>query len=362
MPGRRSYRRCVDLGTKLVHNIMNPRHIQQFIRSTLGRLALSYLAIIMVMSVGFSVVFYNTTAHELGRQLPPSTFFQNNGFDNDNRVEPQVNKFFEDRISEGREALLLRLVLLNMLTLAVGSMLSYYLAKRTLQPIEENVEAQAQFVSDASHELRTPLTVLQMTNEVALRREKMTVKDAKDVLRQNIVEVAKLQTLTDSLLRLARQNKYDMALTSLLLQHVATDAINKVVQQALEKDIVVKDAVPHVTVLGDAQSLSQAVAILLDNAIKYSPKGSTIYVEGRAQGKFGYLTVRDEGQGIEAVDLPHIFDRFYRADQSRNKHKIDGYGIGLSLAQKIIEQHKGTITVESVPHKGATFIIKLPLA
>jgi two-component system sensor histidine kinase CiaH len=345
--------------------------LKLFVQSATTRLALSYLAIIMLMSIGFSVVFYNTSAHELGRPIPQESSDNsgrgsNSGHSSDDHpryvYDPQFEAFLQQRADEGRRALLIRLTYLNVLALLGGSALSYYLARRTLKPIEENMESQAQFVSDASHELRTPLTALQTTNEVALRKPKLSAIDTKDLLLHNVAEVAKLQALTNGLLRLARPDSNHIVRSSISLQAVASDAMNALIAAAQAKQIVVEDSVPDIKVLGDTQALGQVVVILLDNAIKYSPEGSTIKLGGAQHGKFGVLTIQDEGQGIAAKDLPHIFDRFYRADQSRDKQKVDGYGIGLALAKKITEQLGGEITATSIEDKGSNFAVKLALA
>lgn len=341
---------------------MDITKLKQFFSSATGRLAASYLAIIMLMSIGFSVVFYHASSHELGRQIPPPSVFGMRHFSEFRGSGPRFDEFFARRIAEGRRALFARLMLLNLLALGGGSVLSYYLARRTLQPIEASLEAQAQFISDASHELRTPLTAIQTANEVALRRPKISTDEAKDILRDNVAEVAKLKSLTDGLLRLAKQDKGDIILVPISLQEVAAEAMNSVVAAAVQKGITVDDAVPDTKVLADKSALSQALVILLDNAIKYSPPKSAIQLKGGRQGKYGYIRVHDEGPGIATSDLPHIFDRFYRADQARNKQKVDGYGIGLALAKKIIDQHHGEISVTSREDEGAVFTFRIPLA
>jgi len=338
--------------------------VRSFARTSTARLSLSYLAIIMLMSIGFSIVFYNASSHELGR--PPrddsSQSADPTGFGPRYARDPQFDEFLQQRAEEGRQALRNRLIVLNLAALAAGCALSYYLARRTLQPIEANMEAQAQFVSDASHELRTPLTALQTTNEVALRKPKLSAAEARDLLEHNVAEVAKLQSLTDGLLKLARQDNQPVSHSPVSLQEVTGDAMNTIIHQAQAKDIAIEDNVPPMLVSGDQPSLSQAVVILLDNAVKYSPQGSTVHLSASQQGKYALLAVRDAGQGISAKDLPHIFDRFYRADQSRNKQTVDGYGIGLSMAKKIIDQHHGEIIASSVEGKGSAFTLKLPLS
>jgi two-component system sensor histidine kinase CiaH len=327
------------------------------------RLALSYLAIIMLMSIGFSAIFYTASAHELGRQLPPPSLYEQHDADGGGRgPRPEVKEFFQTRIAEGRRTLLIRLVLINISALGVGSYVSYYLARRTLRPIEANMEAQAQFVSDASHELRTPLTAMQVTNEVALRRHSLPATDARIIITQNLEDVRKLQDLTNALLRLSVQNSDALRPASVSLQDVASEAINRVAASAQVKHISIEETVPPIKVMADKASLVQAVVVLLDNAIKYSSAGSSVKVDGAHKGKHVVFRVSDEGPGVNADDIPHIFDRFYRADKSRNQMQTEGYGIGLALAKKIIDQHGGEISVVSTEGKGATFSIKLPLA
>lgn len=335
------------------------RRFGAWLRTATVRLALSYLAIIMVMSLAFSVVFYHASARELARQLPPSSLFET---EFGNFRPPRFNAFFEDRIAEGRQALLRRLVLLNMLTLLAGGALSYYLARRTLRPIEQAMEAQSQFVSDASHELRTPLTAIQTVNEVALRRKQLTAEAAREIIEHNVAEVVKLRALTDGLLKLARNDSASVVTSAVSLQDVVSQAMEQVVPLAQAKEIAVDDQVEPVMVVAERQALQQVVVILLDNAIKYGPDGSTVFLTSQTRGRFGYLKVRDQGPGIRPYDQRRIFDRFYRADQSRSKHVVEGHGIGLSLAKQIVQSFDGDISVSSSVGTGSTFTVKLPLA
>jgi two-component system sensor histidine kinase CiaH len=338
--------------------------------STTSRLALTYLMIIMVMSVGFSIVFYNTSYHELGRQIPPPHSNYTNDYrtnvapqDAGNGTQPtSLNGFLHQRISEGRHNLLMELIALNIGALVLGSIVSYQLARRTLEPIEAAMEAQAQFVSDASHELRTPLTAIQASNEVALRKTSLTLAQAKEVIRNNTEDALRLQELSEGLLRLARQKNQVLELEPVSLQTAAGDAMNHIVKIATLKQIAVEDNVPDIAVLGDKSGLTQIAAILLDNAIKYSHEMGTIYLEGQQKGKFGYLTVRDEGIGIPEAELPHVFQRFYRVDTARTQGDRPGYGLGLSIAKKLILQQRGDLTVASELGKGSSFTIRLPLA
>jgi len=241
------------------------------------------------------------------------------------------------------------------------------------------MDAQAQFVSDASHELRTPLTALQTTNEVALRKTKLTEAEARDLLSHNVAEVAKLQALTTALLKLAKSDGSDITHVPVSLQQDSSEAMNMIISAAQAKEITIDDNVPDIKVLGDHMALAQCIAILLDNAVKYSPDGSQIRLSGGHGTRTGFVRVQDHGAGIAAKDLPHIFDRFYRADQSRTRSnkttgkaaergtqndstQPDGYGIGLSLAKKLAHQMDGEILASSTEGKGSIFTIRLPLA
>lgn len=333
--------------------------LRSFLRSTTARLAVSYLAVIMVLSLSFSFVIYKTSSHELDRQIPPSSLFTaGSGVAGD---DFGYHHFFEQRADEARGRLIGRLVLLNLLVLVVGAGLSYYLARRTLEPIEDAMAAQSRFVTDASHELRTPLTAILTSNEVALRKPRLNLAQAKQVIASNIEEMSRLKLLSDGLLSLSRQD-VPIDPKPISLQDCAAEAMNQVLAAAQAKHIAIDDKVPKLKVMGDAAGLTQAITILLDNAIKYSPEKSTIYLEAGKDDKQASLTVRDEGIGIAASDLPYIFDRFYRADLARTASTNGGHGIGLSIAHKIVDQHQGQLSVASTPKKGSAFTIKIPLA
>ena len=347
---------------------MNWPAVKRFTSSSNGRLAASYLSVIMSMSLGYSLVLYITSAHALQRQVPPPGVMQQYRGEmsvegGDVIVTPQpINSFFQERIDEGRRELVHRLILLNLVTLVAGGGLSYYLARRSLRPIEQNMDAQSQFVSDASHELRTPLTTLQTSNEVALRNPKLTLGQSKELITQNIEEIAKLQALTDGLLTLARPESGQLTVGPVALQDVAGDAMNRVIAQAQARKIAIEDTVKPVIVAANRQSLAQTLVVLLDNAIKYGPADSTIHIGGGKRGKRAFIAVCDEGPGIRPYDVRRIFDRFYRADQSRSTQHVPGHGIGLSLAKKLVEQQDGEIRVASTVGKGSIFTISLPLA
>lgn len=321
------------------------------------RLAGTYLIIIMTMSVVFSAIFYSTAARELAR--PPREGMQMTG---GYRLQngDNLSDYLSERADQGRASLLGQLVIVNVMMLAVGALISYLLAERTLKPIEENMEAQAQFVSDASHELRTPLTAIRTTNEVALRDKKLTIKQARQVIEENVTDITRLQVLTDSMLGLLKDE-------DTVLQHdvdtqaAVNEAMNAVVPQAFEKRITIEDSAVAATVRGNPQAITQLMTILLDNAIKYSSANSTVRVSSAQTSRSVTLSVQDEGMGMDKDTIAHIFTRFYRADKARTQQGVHGYGLGLAIAKKIVDAHRGAIHVESAPGKGTTFYVELPL-
>lgn len=143
------------------------------------------------------------------------------------------------------------------------------------------------------------------------------------------------------------------------LDEAATEAVNRVIPLAQAKHISIESTVGTETANANAELLADTLTILLDNAIKYSPAKSRVQVSSQQQGKHVILQVKDNGQGIEAKDLPHVFDRFYRADASRSKAGVEGHGLGLSIAKRSVEAMDGGIAVVSNPGEGTIFVIRL---
>lgn len=322
------------------------------------KLTLWYLAIIMVLSVTFSVALYHLSSSELVQNNRRQAFYLN-----DRLPSPTFHSYNDLRrqdLKDGLNQVKSSLIVFNLLVLVAGGAASYVLARRTLEPIEEALESQKRFTGDASHELRTPLTIMQTENEVALRKPSLSKKEAVEQLRSNLEEVAKLKLLSDGLLKLASFDS-DKALTNVVnLQDVIGQALSRVNKSAEVKSIQISTTASELRVRGDLEGLVELVVIILDNAIKYSAPGSTINLEVTRHNRNVAISVKDEGVGISAQDLPHIFDRFYQADTSRSGSQ--GYGLGLSIAKRIAEVHSGVIEVTSIKDKGSTFTVLLPTA
>lgn len=325
------------------------------IQSAVLKLTFAYLAIVMALSISFSITLYRISDSELshGLRKPGQPVFRETSM-------YDFDMFRETRINEGRQNLKSNLVLLNLITFGAGLAASYLLARKTLEPIEEAMKSQMQFTADASHELRTPLTAMQTEIEVALRDKNLSKTEARELLESNLEEVEKLRRLSDGLLQLAQQRNKTLYEGSVAVAGIVHDAKSHVLKQAGKKKITIaEDIAQNLKARGDQVSLAEVVAILLDNAIKYSDNGTLINVTARQAGAMIEIRVSDQGVGIEPIDLPNIFNRFYRADASRTKKDVGGYGLGLSIAKKIIDLHGGQISVESSSKKGSTFLVKV---
>jgi signal transduction histidine kinase len=322
------------------------------------RLTVWYLAIIMAISLLFSVALYRVSSNQLaenaGHQI--GYFDRILGPDEFNNY----SHLRQRQLDEDRDRLKGNLFVFNLLVLGLGGAASYWLARRTLQPIEDALNSRSQFAADASHELRTPLAAIQTENEVALRSPSLTKTKAIELLKSNLEEVAKLKTLSDGLLRLtAGQDRDDFQKIS--VKNIVTPAIEKLAKTADQKKIRLVDNSKSLFINGDPSSLIELISIFIDNSIKYSPAKSKVVVASKMEHKNVVVSIKDEGQGISPTDLPHIFDRFYRAEASRSK-QTGGYGLGLAIARKIAEAHSGYIEVKSQPGVGSTFSVHLPRA
>lgn len=325
--------------------------------SAILKLTLSYLVIVMAISLIFSGVVYHVATDEVARGLRNQTariYQQYPVFSN--------NPFFVkgNDISTSSSHILRNLIYLNLVVLAGAGITSYWLAKRTLQPIQEANEQQKQFVADASHELRTPVTALKMESEVALMDKGADAQSLRAALASNLEEASKLETLLNNLLRLSRleSDELEQTFTNVPASSVLNTAIENTKRASEAKKINIKVEAPEgIELFGQEDSLVQLLVILLDNAIKYSPASSTITVTAARRTGEAVISVKDHGVGIEPAALEHVFDRFYRAEKSRT---TNGYGLGLAIAKHIADIHHGTITIKSTVKKGTTAIVTLP--
>ncbi|MCL4384314.1 HAMP domain-containing histidine kinase [Patescibacteria group bacterium] len=316
----------------------------------------------MIISGLFSLAAYQNMSQELARSIHAFRRIRLDIPMFDTGEGTFIFESDQQLFNEARTRLALDIGLTNLVILVVAGGASYFLAGKTLAPIERMVEEQKRFISDASHELRTPLTALKTEIEVALREKRISSQEAREMLESNLEEVNKMQMLSNYLLSLNRyQNKtVPLPMDKVPLKSVMEKAIKQVQRTAATKQMKIKKNLQEAAVWGNEMSLVELFVIFLDNAIKYSQPGSAIEISLQPVGNYAVAEISDQGMGIDQKDLPHIFDRFYRADLSRSKIKTDGYGLGLAIAKNIIDLHQGRVEVESILEKGSKFTIFLP--
>ncbi len=327
-------------------------------KKTRIRLTAWYLLIIMSISICFSLVIYRFLSREVDRFermqrtrierrfTPPIPF-------------PQHMTIDLELVEETKNRITMTLILLNGTIFVAAGALGYFLAGKTLRPIQEMVDEQNRFISDASHELKTPLTSLKTSMEVSLRDKNLSIANARILVKESIDEVDRLQSLSEELLKLAQYEKPNdnMRFEIVNLDEMITLAIKKIKIAADKKNIIIVNNGKKTEIQGNKYGLIDLVVILLDNAVKYSPKNSKIIISTQKNDGQTILSVKDNGVGIAEKDISHIFERFYRTDSARSKTNIGGYGLGLSIAKKITDIHGARISVTSKARKGTEFKI-----
>jgi len=231
-----------------------------------------------------------------------------------------------------------------------------------LDRIQNSFEQQKTFVADASHELRTPIAVIQGYANLLDRWG----KEDKTVLAESIAAIKAesdfMKQLVEKLLFLAGADKNDHALER--VPFALNELIDEVVRETRLIDTdhsILCKANDNAVVKGDRTLVKQALRILVDNGIKYTPAGGSVIIDSRLQNQKALITIQDTGIGISTEELPHIFERFYKSDRARTREN-GGAGLGLSIAKLIIEKNQGNIQVESSLGQGTKFSICLPMA
>ncbi len=225
-----------------------------------------------------------------------------------------------------------------------------------LARLEDSFQREKQFTSDASHELRTPVSVIMAyaENLAAHAPDRETVEQASAIL----TESRRMHSIIAQLLALTRgyEGKYQLSLEEITLAEMVSDVLAELTEEAAAGGITLIEQVPPRIQLSADQSLMTQLLNLVENGIKYGKTGGTVAVSALEQDGHILLTIQDDGIGIGEKDLPHIFDRFYRADQARDR---SGSGLGLSIVKWIVELHGWTIQAASEPGRGTRFTIQI---
>jgi len=221
-----------------------------------------------------------------------------------------------------------------------------------------------EFTADASHELRTPISLIRTEAEIALRRSRGDA-EYREALRHILLEAERTTSLVEELLSLARA---DCGRENLNLAPLDMNALIAETGMEWQQLIEARNlrfnlnlANREIPVLADRVAMQRLVAILLDNAVKYTPPPGKVELHVDQKDQSAVISIRDSGVGIAEEDRSKIFERFYRVDKARSR-EFGGAGIGLSIAQWIVQQHQGSITVESSVGRGSTFVVMLPLS
>lgn len=229
---------------------------------------------------------------------------------------------------------------------------------RSLARLENLFTSQQRFLADVSHELRTPLTVIK--GNADLIRKLGPDEESLDSIKD---ESDRLTRLVGDLLLLAQAESGRLPLTMrpVEIDSLLTEVFQEMRVLAGEKVTLKLTAIDQALIQGDRDRLKQVLINLTSNAIQYTPAGGEVRMSLQKQDQQVVLSVEDTGPGIPAKDLPHIFERFYRAEKSRTRSKTSGFGLGLSIAYWIVEHHNGKLDVNSKEGQGTTFTIRLPL-
>jgi signal transduction histidine kinase len=284
----------------------------------------------------------------------------------------QAGQFFvqviQDRTAEVRtlDSLVLVLVLGGLVVVLVAVGFGAVYARRALVPIRESLGAQRaalrrqrEFAADASHELRTPLTVIRSSVDYLRRNADRPVRDVGDALVDIDDEVEQLTGLVEDLLLLARSDSGAISLerVPLHLDDVAADAAAALAKPAADAGVRVEVDPEPTAAIGDPARLRQLVMILVDNAIRHSPRGGSVRIVVRPESGGASVAVEDAGPGVRPEDRPRVFDRFWRAPGA----PAGGTGLGLAIAKWIAEHHDGSISVEQSQAGGARFEVRIPV-
>jgi len=333
-------------------------------RSARIKITAWYLLAILVISFIFSIAIYRTVSMDLNaRYVNIETYIKSNikGME---KVPPVLQRMLQNDLRTAKQRVVIMLLFANGAIIIISALVGYFLAGRTLRPIEEMVEEQNRFISDASHELRTPLAALKTSTEVALREKKISGADARNILEENLEDIGSLELLSERLLHLSQYQKGErvLAFERIDLGKTINTSYKKILPLARKKNIMIDIDVRENYIEADRVSIEEIILILLDNAVKYTPDGGKVSISSRVDGRSAIIKVIDSGPGIGPKDIPRIFDRFYRADHSRSKVKVSGFGLGLPIVKRVVELHHGSVSVSSKIGSGSTFIVRLPAA
>ncbi len=320
------------------------------------KLTVTYLLIVAGILIVFSATLYSDVSSRVRAEWQRRTVISHEAGD---------ETFYDSTI----EHLQTGIVTVDVIMFMIAAGLSYWLAGYTLRPIKKALESQQAFSAEASHELRTPLAVMRNSTEVLLRGKENLSDETRAVLKSNLEEIEAMSVMTEDLLQLSRGKsadavKYDKTDLAGSAKGVAEKFKAAAGQKGIKLDF---SGLSPAHVFADKPALERMIKNILQNAIVYTQQGGSVFVRVMQQEKFAVLHIEDTGHGIPAKDLPHIFERFYKADVARSAGAgaaagHAGSGLGLAIARQIADHHNAVIRVQSEIGKGTKFEVIFPLA
>jgi signal transduction histidine kinase len=270
----------------------------------------------------------------------------------------QSHEFVEETVDN----FVVRLVPIGLLAIGLAAIGGLFVSGRAMRPVSGAFEKQQAFVADASHELKAPLTLIRVDAEVMGRRPRD--REDQEILQHLLGETTRMDATLSDLLLLARLDAGETPTVreTFNLTTVLTEAADRFETEAAVEGIgLVVGVEGKLNATGDREYTRQILGALLDNALRYTPTGGSVTVEGRSEDGRIEATVRDSGPGILPEHLPHVFDRFYRVDAARTR-KGGGTGLGLAIARGLARAHGGDLTAANAHGGGAIFTLSLPAA
>ncbi len=327
-----------------------------------------YLVILMIITLGFSSVVYFAVTSIATRALTSQSIRFENEF-KDCVIIQQPKRFGGKAdiiaLKEIQEKTFNILVWVNLTIFVSAGILGYVLAGETLKPIEDMMEKQKRFVSDAAHELKTPITAIKTDFEVTLRTKKPDIAEFKDSLTRGLEEIQHLNLLTEKLLK---QSKYTYIKNSVVnaekveIHSLLSELIEKYRTLGKRENIILSEKSQDYFVKGNRNELKEVFSNIIENALKYSAINKDINITVNKASAIISVSIKDQGMGISEEDLKHIFEPFFRSDNSRTDSNKNGYGLGLAIVKEIIEKHQGKIVAKSTINEGSEFIVQIPQA
>jgi signal transduction histidine kinase len=261
----------------------------------------------------------------------------------------------EDPVKSASDDIEVFIYSIDGLLLLIIAFSSYFLAGKTLKPIKDTLDVQAKFSADASHDLRTPLAIIMTESEVLLQDKDQSISDYKKVVESNLEEAKKMNLLVNDLLLIARGENAKLEKEKVDLSALLLTIIHKMKQQIENKNLSLEQNIQKdIFTYANKTDIERAIKNILQNAINYTKAGSIKITLGKESKKI-MLEIIDTGVGINKKDMPFVFDRFYKAEHSRNDES--GSGLGLPIAKTLLERNGCGITITSDIHVGTKVTI-----